>query len=224
APDRVARRPETDGARFQPAGIFRRPLRGQRPDRRDDELRVRYHGVRRLQRHSLLVAEAGARAVLARRRRPAGDRDGRGSPVPEKAGGVHDAVDSGAEGCQTVAVQLRSGVGARVGEVPAGAVQVSTARGSMAMTVQRYRPAAVGVIAALALSAASLVAHHATTAFYDSSKKVEAQGKVTKFVFMNPHAYLYIDAPNASGTVVTWQIELGAPISLKRTGWTPDTI
>lgn len=92
------------------------------------------------------------------------------------------------------------------------------------MTVQRYRPAAVGVIAALALSAASLVAHHATTAFYDSSKKVEAQGKVTKFVFMNPHAYLYIDAPNASGTVVTWQIELGAPISLKRTGWTPDTI
>ena len=93
------------------------------------------------------------------------------------------------------------------------------------MTAQRYlSAAAVTVIAALILSAASTLAHHATTAFYDSSKKVEALGKVTKFVFMNPHAYLFIDAPNASGTIVTWQIELGAPISLKRTGWTPETL
>lgn len=93
------------------------------------------------------------------------------------------------------------------------------------MTVQRYlSAAAVSIAAALVLSAASTLAHHASTAFYDSSKKVEAQGKVTKFVFMNPHAYLYIDAPNASGTIVNWQIELGAPISLKRTGWTPETI
>jgi hypothetical protein len=93
------------------------------------------------------------------------------------------------------------------------------------MTVQRsLRAAAVSVAAALILSAASALAHHATTAFYDSSKKVEAQGKVTKFVFQNPHAYLFIDAPNASGTIVNWQIELGAPISLKRTGWTPETI
>lgn len=93
------------------------------------------------------------------------------------------------------------------------------------MKVQRYLPAAAAsVTAALVLSAASTLAHHASGPFYDSTKKVEAQGKVTKFVFMNPHAFLYIDAPDASGKMVNWQIELGAPISLKRAGWTPETI
>jgi hypothetical protein len=93
------------------------------------------------------------------------------------------------------------------------------------MNVQRYlQAAAVSVAAALLLSAASTLAHHASGPFYDSSRKVEAQGKVTKFVFMNPHAFLYIDAPDGSGKMVNWQIELGAPISLSRTGWTPATI
>ena len=41
---------------------------------------------------------------------------------------------------------------------------------------------------------------------------------------MNPHAFLHLDGPDATGKVVDWQIELGAPISLRRTGWTPDTL
>jgi Family of unknown function (DUF6152) len=93
------------------------------------------------------------------------------------------------------------------------------------MNVQRYlRAAAVSAATAVLLTAASALAHHASGPFYDSTKKVEARGKITKFVFMNPHAFLYVDAPDAAGTMVNWQIEMGAPISLRRTGWTPDTM
>jgi hypothetical protein len=93
------------------------------------------------------------------------------------------------------------------------------------MKAQRY---VIGIASAtalaLAFTAASAIAHHSNAPFYDSTKKVETQGKITKFVFMNPHAFLHLDGPDAAGTVVSWQIELGAPISLRRTGWTPDTL
>lgn len=92
------------------------------------------------------------------------------------------------------------------------------------MTVQKHVPAVAASVTMAFVFVASTLAHHASGPFYDSTKKVEAQGKVTKFVFSNPHAFLYLDAPDASGKMVNWQIELGAPISLKRTGWTPETI
>jgi hypothetical protein len=93
------------------------------------------------------------------------------------------------------------------------------------MTVQRYITGlAAATTMALGLSAASALAHHSNAPFYDSSRKVETQGKITKFVFMNPHAFLHLDGPDATGKVVSWQVELGAPISLRRTGWTPDTL
>jgi Family of unknown function (DUF6152) len=91
-----------------------------------------------------------------------------------------------------------------------------------AMTVQRWISAAalIGL-----LTGTVAVAHHSNAQFYDSTKKVEAEGSVTKFIFKNPHGFLYIDAPDGTtGQKVEWQIELGAPISLSRTGWTPETI
>jgi hypothetical protein len=93
------------------------------------------------------------------------------------------------------------------------------------MSVHRCLGAsAVSVAMALLLTAGSAVAHHASGPFYDSTKKIEAHGTITKFVFMNPHAFLYVDASDAAGAKVNWQIELGAPISLRRTGWTPETL
>jgi hypothetical protein len=93
------------------------------------------------------------------------------------------------------------------------------------MKLQRYIfCSALAAVGALALSAMPAIAHHSNAPFYDSTKKVETQGKITKFVFMNPHAFLHLDGPDPAGKVVSWQVELGAPISLRRTGWTPDTL
>ena len=92
------------------------------------------------------------------------------------------------------------------------------------MNAKRWMSAAA-VAAAVGLVATTVViAHHASAPFYDSTKRVEAEGPVTKFMFKNPHGFLYIEAANAKGEKVEWQIELGAPVSLSRTGWTPETI
>jgi hypothetical protein len=84
--------------------------------------------------------------------------------------------------------------------------------------------AAAVLAAGLLVNVAPLFAHHATTQFYDSTRKVEAQGTVTKFLFRNPHAFLYFDSTDQKGQTVEWQIELGAPLNLARAGWTPETL
>jgi len=74
------------------------------------------------------------------------------------------------------------------------------------------------------LFTSGLSAHHASAPFYDPENRVEIQGTITRFVFRNPHAFLFLDVTDDSGDTVEWQIELGAPVSLRRTGWTPETL
>ena len=68
------------------------------------------------------------------------------------------------------------------------------------------------------------LAHHASTPFYDPENVVELQGAVTRFVFRNPHAFLFLDVEGEDGEVSEWQVELGAPVGLRRVGWTPDSL
>lgn len=69
-----------------------------------------------------------------------------------------------------------------------------------------------------------VVAHHASAPFYDPDTRVELEGSVTRFVFRNPHAFLYLDVVGDDGQTVEWQVELGAPVSLRRIGWTPESL
>ncbi len=84
--------------------------------------------------------------------------------------------------------------------------------------------------AALAVAAVAMVttvparAHHSSAPFYDATRHVEVHGVITRFLFKNPHSFLYFDATDESGQKVEWQIELGPAASLTRTGWTPDTM
>lgn len=84
--------------------------------------------------------------------------------------------------------------------------------------------AAAFLITTAGLMIAPALAHHASTPFYDPDQRVELEGTVTRFVFRNPHAFLYLDVTGADGQVTEWQVELGAPVSLRRTGWTPETL
>jgi hypothetical protein len=93
------------------------------------------------------------------------------------------------------------------------------------MNMQRWIWTAAGVTAtALLVTMAPLVAHHSSGPFYDASKKVEAQGPITKFLFRNPHSFLYLESTDDKGQKVEWQVELGAAAPLTRNGWTPDTL
>ena len=93
------------------------------------------------------------------------------------------------------------------------------------MHVRRGISAAAAIVAVgLLVKAVPAVAHHSNALFYDPARTVEAQGPVTKFIFKNPHAFLYFEATGENAQKVEWQVELGAPASLVRTGWTPDTL
>ena len=93
------------------------------------------------------------------------------------------------------------------------------------MTIKRWLAAGAAVLtAALVWEAGPAIAHHASGPFYDPDRRVEIEGPVTRFVFRNPHAFLFVTAKDPQGVETEWQIELGAPVSLRRTGWTPDTL
>ncbi len=93
------------------------------------------------------------------------------------------------------------------------------------MSIRRWIAAAVAVITlGFALMVAPVIAHHSSGPFYDPENRVEIEGTVTRFVFRNPHAFLYLDVTDTSGAITEWQIELGAPVGLRRMGWTPDSL
>jgi hypothetical protein len=83
------------------------------------------------------------------------------------------------------------------------------------------------VLFALAMGLMALVgtasAHHGTTG-YDSSKIVTVEGKVTKYVWSNPHIIVFMDAPDENGKVEHWVIELAAPLMMQRFGWSKDSM
>lgn len=76
----------------------------------------------------------------------------------------------------------------------------------------------------MATIAGPVTAHHSATPFYDADKPVEIFGVVTKFVFRNPHAALFVLVESEDGETTEWQVEMSAPVMLKRLGWTPDIL
>ena len=86
--------------------------------------------------------------------------------------------------------------------------------------------AAIAVAAVVGASVGHVpaIAHHASAPFYDNTKSVEAVGVVTRFVFRNPHSFLYVDGTDENGETIAWEIEMGAAVMMGRRGWTPDTI
>src|SRR5438552_269193 len=79
---------------------------------------------------------------------------------------------------------------------------------------------AVAIAAAL-VAGTRVAAHHSFAAEFDITKPVTLVGKVTKLEWTNPHAYLYVDVPDATtGAVTNWEIEMGSPNGLTRLGWT----
>ena len=87
-----------------------------------------------------------------------------------------------------------------------------------------FLPSLLLLLYGLLGTALPLSAHHASGPFYDSDKPIEIEGVVTRFVFRNPHAALFLDVTDESGETAEWQIELGAPVMLRRVGWTPDLL
>lgn len=92
------------------------------------------------------------------------------------------------------------------------------------MNFQRWAVMSAAVAAAALLRwTVPAIAHHSAAPFYDSTRRAEAQGTVTRLLLKNPHSYLYFESQEG-GKKIEWQIELGSAASLARTGWTQETL
>lgn len=80
--------------------------------------------------------------------------------------------------------------------------------------------AALGVL----LAGARVSSHHAFAAEFDANKPVKFKGTVTKMLWINPHAWIYVDVKKPDGTVETWMVEAGTPNTLLRRGLTKNSL
>ena len=83
----------------------------------------------------------------------------------------------------------------------------------------------LSAVAVILLSAAvPVIAHHAFSAEFDQAKPLKVQGTITKLEWVNPHAWLFVDAKGEDGNAVGWRFEMGAPNALLRPGWSKSDI
>ena len=73
----------------------------------------------------------------------------------------------------------------------------------------------------LVFMSGSAAAHHSAAMFNDQVE-LTLTGVVTKFDYLNPHAWLYVDVTEEDGTITEWGFEMGAPPLLRRAGIPPN--
>ena len=84
---------------------------------------------------------------------------------------------------------------------------------------------ALVLVIGLALMSRQTDAHHSFAAEFDAAKPFKFMGAVTKVVWANPHAWLYLDVVDAATNKTTnWAVELNSPNALMRAGWKRDTL
>jgi hypothetical protein len=83
----------------------------------------------------------------------------------------------------------------------------------------------VPAIAALVFSAVSgsALAHH-SFAMFDPDKLITQTGIVKEFEWTNPHVWIHIMAPDASGKQVEWSFEMQAVAQATTGGWRSDSV
>ena len=74
------------------------------------------------------------------------------------------------------------------------------------------------VLAAIALGTAPVLAHH-SYGMFDRTKELPLKGTVVEFEWTNPHSWIHVAVPGDTGVARTWNVEMGPPGQLVRTGW-----
>src|ERR1700728_4524847 len=76
----------------------------------------------------------------------------------------------------------------------------------------------------LAGAARPTFAHHAFAAEFDTNKPFTVTGVVSKVAWQNPHVYVYVDAKDEDGKMVTYALECNSVNTLVHKGWTRDAL
>ena len=82
----------------------------------------------------------------------------------------------------------------------------------------------LAIAAGLLLWQTFLLAHHAYTAEFDTTKPVKLTGVVTKLEWSNPHIWIYLDVKDDKGQVTNWGFSASPPGMLLRRGITKSSL
>lgn len=73
------------------------------------------------------------------------------------------------------------------------------------------------------LLVATMFGHHGLARF-DTTHIVTMKGTITRFDWINPHAYVYADITDDHRKTANWMLECGSLGMLSRFGWSPDVV
>jgi hypothetical protein len=82
----------------------------------------------------------------------------------------------------------------------------------------------LAIVAGIPLGSYPARAHHSFAAEYDAARTIVITGKVTKVEFINPHAWIYVQAAGPDGKLQEWACEFGPPNDLYRNGWNKNSV
>jgi hypothetical protein len=74
----------------------------------------------------------------------------------------------------------------------------------------------------LAVLTTPLLAHHAVSVIFDTSKSVTLKGTITGVDWRNPHSSISIDVKDDRGKTVNWRVEIASIGTLTQAGLTRD--
>jgi hypothetical protein len=85
------------------------------------------------------------------------------------------------------------------------------------------RNSCLAALAALLAAAPAAQAHH-SYAMFNMDKSVDLKGEIVQFKWSNPHAWIVVDATDAAGQKVRWNVEMNSPNNLALLGWKRSTL
>jgi hypothetical protein len=69
----------------------------------------------------------------------------------------------------------------------------------------------------------AVFAHHGSSS-YDMKKTTTLNGTISNFEWDNPHCLIHIDVKADNLEVQHWTLELPSPFTMRRKGWTKDSL
>ncbi len=88
------------------------------------------------------------------------------------------------------------------------------------MIAMNYKSLAAAVFLSLYFFARGALAHHSLVAEFDPDSTIELTGVILDMDWINPHSYIYLDAADEDGNVVTWHLECLPTAMLRKAGLT----
>jgi hypothetical protein len=82
----------------------------------------------------------------------------------------------------------------------------------------RLRTYGFAVFVALFLTTVPALAHHALQAEFDTTKRGEFTGVLTRFALVNPHVRWFFDVKQPDGTVVKWEVSAAGAGPIRQAG------